>query len=101
MLNNIPISDHTRNYHYKSYIQQLYSFSSRVKNKNLGCKFFSKDAVTEDVNVMIPTVDDNSVLWARRKLIAESKEVCGVIIPCQYFNNSSHVMSWSQVIFII
>ena len=43
MLNNIPISDHTKNYNYKSYIQQLYSFSSGVKNNNLGCEFFTKD----------------------------------------------------------
>ena len=77
MLNNVLISDGSRDYPYKSYVQQVYSYNDAVKRRNLNCEYFYPDDVTmvENVNV------ECEGFKQRGSSISRSKEIIISIIP--------------------
>ena len=92
-LNDVPISDHARMYHYKSFIQQMYSYSKEVKKNNLNCEYFLKDAVSSTTTVAVPTSnDDTTPIGVRKSWIAASKPIHATIIPYIDIMSTNHFL---------
>ena len=100
-LNDTPISDHARLYHYKAFIQQMYSYSHEVKNHNLECEYFLKDAITTDTSPTIPVnLADPTPLGVRKSWIVGSKTIHGTIIPYVDITSTPHFLCPGHSLFL-
>ena len=100
-LNDIPISDHARMYHYKAFIQQMYSYSNEVKKHNLECEYFLKDAITTDTSPTIPTdLADTTPLAVRKGWIVGSKPIHATIVPYIDIMSTPHFLCPGHDLFL-
>ena len=76
-VDNIPISDHSRYYQYKSYIQTHYSYSSQWKAINGLADYYCKDGI---VNQSIVNFTEEGLL-ERQPAIAESRKMFFCFYP--------------------
>ena len=100
-LNDTPISDHARMYHYKAFIQQMYSYSNEVKKHNLECEYYLKDDKTTDTTPTVPTALDNTTpLGVRKGWIVGSKTIHATIIPYIDIMSTPHFLCPGHSLFL-
>ena len=100
-LNDVPISDHARMYHYKAFIQQMYSYSNEVKRHNLCCEYYLKDDITTSTTATIPEdVNNTTPLGIRKGWIVGSKPIHATIIPYIDIMTTPHFLCPGHKLFL-
>ena len=100
-LNDVPISDHARMYHYKAFIQQMYSYSNEVKRHNLCCEYYLKDDITTSTTATIPEDANNTTpLGVRKGWIVGSKQIHATIIPYIDIMTTPHFLCPGHKLFL-
>ena len=95
-LNGNVISDQTRQYPYKAYFTQTFSYNEQTKKNNLQGEYYLEDDSDKTTVSMPEDIDgDNceSVLAIRKEWIANSKSIQATIIPYIDISSSSNYLS--------
>jgi hypothetical protein len=95
-LNNTPLNGNCKLYAYKSYIQQMFSFSGAAKATNLNCEYFSVDDHIDNTSI-----NPGGESFKIRMSQAERSNVMSVnIVPLVDFMSTQHFLAPGHTLYM-